>query len=182
MYLITNVIIVGAAIGIVVFIGIIVGIFVYNYLKEKKAQEWAEELDKQEEERKAKATEEDECSWTVLSCYDVLGVERDATRDEIRKAYRKKCKEAHPDISKPEYEDMMMRLNQAKDVLTDPKERKKYDRFLRKRELGQLLNTDDEDEDKAIPLDGKEDHTAHLEEQEKVHQLSTKKGKRKRSK
>lgn len=62
--------------------------------------------------------------------YEVVGVDRNATDDEIKKAFRKKARELHPDVNKaPDAEDRFKELNEAYDVLSDPKKRAQYDRF-----------------------------------------------------
>lgn len=62
--------------------------------------------------------------------YEVLGVDRNASEDEIKKAFRKKARKLHPDVNKaPDAEDQFKELNEAYDVLSDPKKRAQYDRF-----------------------------------------------------
>lgn len=62
--------------------------------------------------------------------YDILGVQRNANADEIKRAYRKLAKEWHPDINKsPEAEEHFKEINEAYDVLSDAKKREVYDRF-----------------------------------------------------
>ena len=62
--------------------------------------------------------------------YEVIGVSRDATEDEIKKAFRKKARKLHPDVNKaPDAEDQFKELNEAYDVLSDPQKRSAYDRF-----------------------------------------------------
>jgi len=69
------------------------------------------------------ATEESE--WLAVDLYTVLGIERDASPDEIKKQYRKRALETHPDRGGNIEE--FKRLAKAKDVLGDPQKRKYYD-------------------------------------------------------
>jgi len=60
--------------------------------------------------------------------YDVLGVTRSATPEDIQKAYRKLARKFHPDINKTkEAEDRFKEINEANEVLSDQEKRKKYD-------------------------------------------------------
>ena len=62
--------------------------------------------------------------------YAILGVNRDAKPDDIRKAYRKLAKEFHPDVNKSAgAEDKYKEINEAYEVLKDPAKREKYDRL-----------------------------------------------------
>ena len=62
--------------------------------------------------------------------YDVLGVSRDATADQIQQAYRTLARKYHPDVNKdPAAEDRFKEVNEAYHVLSDPDTRKRYDRF-----------------------------------------------------
>jgi curved DNA-binding protein len=60
--------------------------------------------------------------------YEVLGVERKASPEEIQKAFRKLARKYHPDVNKTkEAEDRFKEINEANEVLSDPEKRKRYD-------------------------------------------------------
>jgi molecular chaperone DnaJ len=62
--------------------------------------------------------------------YDVLGVERTASADEIRRAYRRLARQYHPDVSKDDgAEERFKEINEAYEVLSDPEQRAAFDRF-----------------------------------------------------
>jgi len=62
--------------------------------------------------------------------YELLGVSRDASRSEIKQAYRDRIKETHPDVSDDrEASERTKQLIEARDVLTDQTTRKRYDRL-----------------------------------------------------
>ena len=62
--------------------------------------------------------------------YKIMGVERDATQDQIKRAYRKLARKLHPDVSdEPDAEERFKEMQEAYEVLKDPEKRKAYDRF-----------------------------------------------------
>lgn len=63
--------------------------------------------------------------------YKVLGVEKSATAEQIKKAYRKLARQHHPDVNPNDKgaEQKFKELNEANEVLSDPEKRKKYDQF-----------------------------------------------------
>lgn len=66
----------------------------------------------------------------VTDPYEVLGVARDASEDDIRRAYRKLARAHHPDVNTdPGAEERFKEIGQAYAVLSDPEKRAEYDRF-----------------------------------------------------
>jgi curved DNA-binding protein len=63
--------------------------------------------------------------------YDVLGVARDASAEEIKKTFRKLAREYHPDVAKDKTtgEAKFKEINEANEVLSDPEKRRKYDQL-----------------------------------------------------
>ena len=62
--------------------------------------------------------------------YEILGVGKNATDEEIKRAFRTKARQLHPDVNKSEgAEEQFKELNEAYDVLSDPSKRAQYDRF-----------------------------------------------------
>jgi curved DNA-binding protein len=62
--------------------------------------------------------------------YELLGVSRDASNEDIRSAYRKLARQYHPDVNKdPGAEDRFKEISEAYEVLSDPDKRERYDRF-----------------------------------------------------
>jgi DnaJ-class molecular chaperone len=66
---------------------------------------------------------------SMATPYETLGVARNASQDEIRKAYRKAAKETHPDLNpgKPEAEARFKEVNAAYDIIGDEQKRKRFD-------------------------------------------------------
>ena len=66
-----------------------------------------------------------------IDYYKVLGVDKNATQDQIKKAYRKLARKYHPDVN-PNDENAKKKfqeINEAYEVLSDPEKRKKYDKY-----------------------------------------------------
>lgn len=63
--------------------------------------------------------------------YEILGLDRNATEADIKKAYRRLAKQYHPDLNKDdsEAENKFKEMKEAYDVLSDPQKRDHYDRF-----------------------------------------------------
>ncbi len=62
--------------------------------------------------------------------YEILGVSRDADKEEVKRAYRRLARKYHPDVNKEEgAEERFKEINRAYEVLSEPEMRARYDRF-----------------------------------------------------
>jgi uncharacterized membrane protein YkvA (DUF1232 family) len=83
-----------------------------------------------------------------MNYYELFEIDKDADPDEIKRAYRQKLMEWHPDKNpdrRDQAEEMTKDLNIAYGVLSDPSQRRHYDRILRYsdgKEFGQYVNDD----------------------------------------
>ena len=68
---------------------------------------------------------------TYIDYYKVLGINKKATENEIKKAYRKMARKYHPDLNPndKEAERKFKEINEANEVLSNPENRKKYDKY-----------------------------------------------------
>src|SRR5436190_12348193 len=66
-----------------------------------------------------------------IDYYEVLSVNKNATEEEIKKAYRKLARKYHPDLNPNDKEAnrKFQQINEANEVLSDPEKRKKYDQY-----------------------------------------------------
>ena len=66
-----------------------------------------------------------------IDYYKILGVNKDATQDQIKAAYRKLARKHHPDLNPNDKEAnrRFQQVNEANEVLSDPEKRKKYDQL-----------------------------------------------------
>ena len=63
--------------------------------------------------------------------YEVLGVDKNASEDEIKRAYKKLARKYHPDMNPgdKEAEEKFKEINEANEVLSDPEKKASYDQF-----------------------------------------------------
>ena len=101
---------------------------------EKYHSDWGDESIDDEKERARQIDEEfrEQLEDSGLpNYYKILGVKKDATKQEIKERYRKLAKEVHPDKTKEESaEEEMAEINTAYEVLSDQEKRERYDKFL----------------------------------------------------
>ncbi|HEV9035750.1 MAG TPA: J domain-containing protein [Puia sp.] len=66
-----------------------------------------------------------------IDYYKILGIGKDATEEDIKKAYRKLARKHHPDLNPNDKEanKKFQQINEANEVLSDPEKRKKYDQY-----------------------------------------------------
>lgn len=66
-----------------------------------------------------------------IDYYKVLGIKKDASQEDIKKAYRKLARKHHPDLNpkNKEANKLFQQINEANEVLSDPGNRKKYDQY-----------------------------------------------------
>ena len=66
-----------------------------------------------------------------IDYYKILGVNKDASQDDIKKAYKKLARQYHPDLNPndPDAHRKFQEINEANEVLSDPDKRKKYDEY-----------------------------------------------------
>ena len=99
---------------------------------EKYHSEWGDEYEEfgrpqsQKDHELHKAISEN----TLPNYYDVIGISKDATFDEIKTKYREQVKKIHPDKTKQDSQKPMTELIKAYDVLSDKNSRAKYDKYL----------------------------------------------------
>lgn len=71
------------------------------------------------------------CTMAYIDYYKVLGLDKNATTEDIKKAYRKLARKHHPDLNpnNEEAKRTFQQINEANEVLSDPEMRRKYDQY-----------------------------------------------------
>lgn len=101
---------------------------------EKYHSDWGddyEELGKRKNTKEDKEFREALLNDELPNYYEVLGVSREATQDEIKMKFRELAKKTHPDKTKEDSEKEMAEINKAYEVLSDKEHREKYDKYLK---------------------------------------------------
>ena len=102
---------------------------------EKYHSDWGddyEEIGKRGNSKEESEFREGVTNDNLPNYYDVLGVETNATAEEIKKNFRELAKKTHPDKTKDDSEEEMIRINKAYEVLSDDISKERYDRYLNK--------------------------------------------------
>jgi len=101
---------------------------------EKYHSDWGddyEEVGKRGNSKQEREFREEIRNDNLPNYYEILGVEMDATYEEIKKSFRELAKKTHPDKTKEDSEEEMIQINKAYEILSDKTSREKYDRYLK---------------------------------------------------
>ena len=99
---------------------------------EKYHSDWGddyEEIGKRGNSEQEKEFREHIANEDLPNYYEILGVKIDATPEEIKKNFRELAKKTHPDKTKKDSEQEMIKINKAYEILSDKESREKYDRY-----------------------------------------------------
>ncbi len=101
---------------------------------EKYHSDWGddyEELGKRKNTKQDREFRDAARNDELPNYYEALGVTRDATQEEIKNKFRELAKKTHPDKTKEDSEEEMVKLNKAYEILSDKESKEKYDRYLK---------------------------------------------------
>ena len=101
---------------------------------EKYHSDWGddyEELGTRKNTKEDKEFREAALNNELPDYYEILGIPKDSTQEEIKKKFRELAKKTHPDKTKEDSEEEMIKLNNAYEVLSDKESREKYDRYFK---------------------------------------------------
>ena len=99
---------------------------------EKYHSDWGddyEEIGKRGNSKQEKEFRENIINENLPNYYEILGVEMDATYEEIKKNFRELAKKTHPDKTNEDSEQEMIQINKAYEILSDEKSRENYDKY-----------------------------------------------------
>ena len=99
---------------------------------EKYHSDWGddyEEIGKRGNSEQEKEFREQIENEDLPNYYKILGIEIDATPEDIKKNFRELAKKTHPDKTKKDSEQEMIKINKAYEILSDKESREKYDRY-----------------------------------------------------
>ena len=102
---------------------------------EKYHSDWGddyEEMGKRGNSKEESEFREGITNNNLPNYYDVLGVEINATAEEIKRNFRELVKKTHPDKTKNNSEEEMIKINKAYEVLSDNISKERYDKYLNK--------------------------------------------------
>ena len=102
---------------------------------EKYHSDWGddyEEVGKRGNSKEESEFREGVTNNNLPNYYEVLGVEINATAEEIKKNFRELAKKTHPDKTKDDSEEEMIKINKAYEVLSDNVSKERYDKYLKK--------------------------------------------------
>ena len=102
---------------------------------EKYHSDWGddyEEVGKRGNSKQDKEYREYVTNNDLPNYYEILGVETNASPEEIKKNFRELAKKTHTDKTKEDSEEEMMKINKAYEVLSDKTSKEKYDRYFKK--------------------------------------------------
>jgi hypothetical protein len=101
---------------------------------EKYHSDWGddyEEVGKRGNSKQEKEFRENITNENLPNYYEILGVEKNATYEEIKRNFRELAKKTHPDKTKEDSEQEMIEINKAYEILSDKESREKYDKYMK---------------------------------------------------
>jgi len=91
-----------------------------------------EEIGKRGNSKEENEFRESVANNNLPNYYEILGVDINATAEEIKKNFRELAKKTHPDKTKEDSEEEMIKINKAYEVLSDETSKERYDKYLKK--------------------------------------------------